>query len=184
MIYTMKNLQDAINEIENGKYVDLEVPAAYHAIVATQNLGNDWGVFLENAPAAILCSQFQSLTFDDVEEYITHELRRPHPNQNQPCPDLVREMLEHCKVYGQRRDIQVEGTKAHPFIFRTPDANDYNKARAVLLLILELFRRLGNSLNDIHSLPGVIMTIRKDEKFFDVKVEGINDRAWCGFDFR
>ena len=93
-------------------------------------------------------------------------------------------MLEHCKVYGQRRDIQVEGTKAHPFIFRTPDATDFNKARAVLILILELFRRLGSNLNDSHNIPGVIMTIRKDEKFFDVKIEGINDRAWCGFDFR
>ena len=99
-------------------------------------------------------------------------------------PNLIGGMLEHCKVYGQRKDIQVEGTKAHPFIFRTPDANNFNKARAVFLLILELFRRLGGSLNDSHNLPGVIMTIRKDEKFFDVKIEGINDRAWCGFDFR
>ena len=66
MIYTMQNLKDAITEIGNGHYVDLEVPAAYHAIVATQNLGSDWGVFLENAPTAILCSQFQPLTFDDV----------------------------------------------------------------------------------------------------------------------
>jgi len=184
MTYTMQNIQDAINEINNGKYVDLEVPAAYHAIVATQNLGNDWDVFLGNAPSAILCSQFQPLIFDDVEEYITHELRHPRPNQNQPVPNLIGEMLEHCKVYGQRKDIQVEGTKAHPFIFRTPDANNFNKARAVFLLILELFRRLGGSLNDSHNLPGVIMTIRKDEKFFDVKIEGINDRAWCGFDFR
>lgn len=93
-------------------------------------------------------------------------------------------MLEHCKVYGQRKDIQVEGTKAHPFIFRTPDAKDFDKARAVLVLILEMFRRLGNSLNDSHNIPGVIMTIWKDEKFFDIKIEGINDRAWCGFDFR
>jgi hypothetical protein len=180
----MQNLNAAIGAISNGKYVDLEVPAAYHAIIATQNLGNDWDVFLENAPSAILCSQFQTLTFDDVEEYITHELRHPHPNHNQPVSDLITEMLEHCKVYGQRRDIQVEGTKAHPFIFRTPDANDFNKARAVLILILELFRRLGNSLNDSHNLPGVTMTIRKDEKFIDVEIEGINDRAWCGFDFR
>ena len=184
MIYTMQNLQDALNEIQNGKYVDLEVPAAFHAIVATQNLGNDWDSFLKNAPAAILCSQFQPLTFDDVEEYITHELRHPQPNQNQPANDLITEMLEHCKIYGQRRDIPVEGTNAHPFIFRTPNANDFNKARAVLVLILELFRRLGNNLNDSHNLPGVIMTIRKDEKFFDVKINGINDRAWCGFDFR
>jgi len=58
MIYTMNNLNDAINEIKKGKYVNLEVPAAYHAIVATQDLGNDWSIFLENAPTAILCSQF------------------------------------------------------------------------------------------------------------------------------
>jgi hypothetical protein len=180
----MRNLQDAVNEIRNGKYVDLEVPAAYHAIVATQNLGDDWGVFLENAPAAILCSQFKPLTFDDVQEYITNELRHPRPDQNQPANELITEMLEHCKVYRQRNDIPVEGTNAHPFIFRTPNANDFDKARAVLLLILELFRRLGGNLNDNHNLPGVIMTIRKDEKFFDVKIEGVNDRAWCGFDFR
>jgi len=184
MTYTMHNLQDAINEIRNGQYVDIEVPAAYHAIIATQNLGNDWDIFLRNAPAAILCSQFQSLTFDDVENYITHEMRHPHPEQNQPVTELIGEMLEHCKVYGQRKDIQVEGTKAHPFIFRTPDADDFNKARAVLVLILELFRRFGNNLNDSHNIPGATMTIRKDEKFFDVKIEGINDRAWCGFDFR
>lgn len=184
MVYTMQNLQDAVNEIRNGKYVELEVPAAYHAIVATQNLGDDWGVFLENAPAAILCSQFKPLTFDDVQEYITNQLRHPRPDQNQPANELIKEMLEDCKVYGQRKDIPVEGTNAHVFIFRTPDANDFDKARAVLVLILELFRRLGNSLNDSHNLPGVTIMIRKDEKFFDVKIDDINDRAWCGFDFR
>jgi len=78
----------------------------------------------------------------------------------------------------------VEGTKAHPFIFRTPDAYNFDKARAVLVLILELFRRLGSGLSNSHNLPGVIMTIREEEKFFDVKIDGINARAWCGFDFR
>jgi hypothetical protein len=184
MAYSMQNLNQAINEINNGGYVDLEVPAAYHAIIATQNLGNDWPVFLENAPVAILRSQFQPLTFNDVEEYIASELRHPRPDQNQPVDALIGEMLEHCKVFGQRRDIPVEGTNAHPFIFRTPNANDFDKARAVLVLILELFRRFGDGLNDSHNLPGVTMTIRKDEKFFDVKIDGINDRAWCGFDFR
>jgi hypothetical protein len=184
MTYTMQNLQDAIREITNGQYVDIEVPAAYHAIIATQNLGNDWDVFLENAPSAILCSQFKPLTFDDVEEYITQELRQFQPNQNQAMPDLIIEMLDHCRIYGQRKDIPVQGTKAHPFIYRTPDANEFNKARSVLVVILELFRRYGNNLNDSHNIPGVSMTIRKDEKFFDVKIENINDHAWCGFDFR
>lgn len=184
MTHSMTNLQDGITKVQNGEYVDFEVPAAYHAIIATQNLGNDWNVFLENAPSAILCSQFQALIFNDVEEYITHELQHPRPDQNQDCADLIRDMLEHCEVYGQRRDISVEGTNAHPFIFRTPTAVEFNKARAVLVLILELFRRVRMNLNDGHNLPGITMTVRKDEKFFDVNIDSINDRAWCGFDFR
>lgn len=184
MTYSMQNLQDGITEIRNGNYVDFEVPAAYHAIVATQNLGNDWNVFLNNAAAAILNAKFEPLTFDDVRQHITHELQHPPQNQNQfTFADIV-DMLDHCEVYGQRRDINVEGTTAHPFIFRTPNTNDFDKARASLVLIVELFRSMGNALNDSHNIPGVIMTIRKDEKFFDVKIDGINDRAWCGFDFR
>ena len=116
MAHTMQTLEDGINEIRNGQYVDFTVPAAYHAIVSTQDLGNDWDVFLENATSAILCSQFQPLTFDDVEAHIANELRHPRPNQHQPALDLIEEMLEHCKVYGQRRDIPVEGTEARAFI--------------------------------------------------------------------
>jgi hypothetical protein len=184
MAYSMQNINQAINEINNGKYVDLEVPAAYHAIVATQNLGNDWSVFLENAPAAILSSQFRPLTIDDVEQYITYELRHLKHNRNLRVPALINQMLQDCRVYGQRRDIPVEGTRAYPFIYRTPNAIEFNKARAVLVLILELFRRVGKNLNDVHNLPGVIMTIRGDQKFFDVEINGINPNAWCGFDFR
>ena len=184
MLYTMKNLQDGIKQIQQGEYVDFEVPAAYHAIIKTQNLGNDWNIFIKNASTSILNAMFEVLAFDDIKNYIEHETQRPPNNQNHFTSADITNMLGHCEVYAQRRDIEVKGTKAHAFIFRTPSAVEYNTARATLVLIVELFRKIGGNLNDTHNIPGVGITIRKDEKFFDVKIDEINDRAWCGFDFR
>ena len=77
MPYTMNNLQAGIDQIRQGEYVDFEVPAAYHAIIETQDLGNDWNVFINNALTALLNAMFEKLSFDDVKDYIEHENELP-----------------------------------------------------------------------------------------------------------
>lgn len=119
MPYTMNNLQAGIDQIRQGEYVDFEVPAAYHAIIETQDLGNDWNVFINNALTALLNAMFEKLSFDDVKDYIEHEIQHPPHNQNQFAPADITNMLDDCEVYGQRRDIKVKRTGA-PFYLSYP----------------------------------------------------------------
>lgn len=184
MIHTMSNLQDGVVKLDNGEYVDFEVPAAYHAIKATQSLGNDWNVFLEKASAAILKSVHEPLSFKNGKENLDYELFDKYINQPNFNTDDINGTLDSYSSLAQRLRIDIEGTKAQPFIFRTPNADEFDKARTSLILIVELFKRIGDNLTDTHNIQGVTMTIREDSKFFDVKIDEINDRAWCGFDCR
>ena len=178
-----------ISDVQAGKYVDLDISHAYEVICKTQSLGSDWNVFLQNAPSAVLHTEFRAcIGISDVREYVLRELEMPpHEGEEIPLPDRVRRIFDSAMIYLQRYDINVEGTKGKIFIWRTPTESDFDRARAVVLFVLEFLQQASKG--DVYAVSSspseVTMTIRGMEKFFDVNIKsGINSESWVGFDFR
>ncbi len=182
-------MQQAIAKVQANKHVELDILTAYHVICQTQLLGNDWNVFLDNASNAILNVKFDPcIPLNDLRSYVLHELEMPvRDEDHQTLPDRVSGIFHNAAIYLQRYDIKIDGTKGQVFIYRTPTQSDFDKARSVVVLILELFRHAaGNTANSVNiNSEELTITVRGMEKFFDVNIKvGINDRAWVGFDFR
>lgn len=179
----------AISDVQAGKYVDLDVPTACEVICKTQSLGSDWNIFLQNAPSAVLHTEFNPcICVIGLREYIIHELEKPaHEGEELPLTDRVRRAFDSAMIYLQRYDIEVEGAKGKIFIWRTPTEADFDRARAVVLFVLDFFQQA--SMGDVYAASShaseITMTIRGMERFFDINIKsGINTEAWVGFDFR
>lgn len=182
-------MQQVISDVQAGKYVELDISTAYNVICDTQSLGTDWNVFLENAPSAVLHAEFSPcISVSDLREYVLRELETPsHGGENLPLPERVGKIFDSAVIYLQRYDIEVEGTKGKVFIWRTPTESNFDRARAIVLFILEFFQQAakGNVCVAKSPISEVTVTIRGMEKFFDVNIRsGINNEAWAGFDFR
>lgn len=185
----MSAIQQAIADVKAGKYVDLDIPSAYEVICKTQSLGTDWNFFLFNAASAVLHTEFSPcISVADLREYVLHELEEPNNEGDEPqLPDRVRRIFDSAAIYLQRYDIEVEGTKGKVFIWRTPTESNFDRARAVVLFVLEAFQQAEKGDSYVANIPvsEVTMTIRGTEKFFDINIKpGINNEAWVGFDFR
>ncbi len=185
----MKNNQQAIRDIQAGKYVELDIGTAYELICKTQSLGADWKTFLEHAQSAVLHTTFRPcINLIDLQEYVSRELEKPpRENDKLPLSERLKTIFESAKVYLQRYDIENEGTRGKIFIYRTPTEIDFDRARSIILFVLEAFRQLenGGAFSMHGNDPEVMITIRGIEKFFDIKIKsGINTEAWFGFDFR
>jgi hypothetical protein len=184
----MPTLQQAISEVQAGKYVDLDIATAYDVICTTQSLGTDWNIFLEYAPNAVLHAEFRPcISVSELRDYVLRELEKPTHGEDLPLPDRVRDIFDSAAIYLQRYDIKVGGTKGKIFIWRTPTEINFDRARAVILFVLEFFRQAAKGEKFVASSlnPEVIVTIRGMEKFYDIKIQsGINNEAWVGFDFR
>jgi len=182
-------MQQRISDVQAGKYVDLDISTAYDVICKTQSLGSDWNVFLENAPSAVLHTEFSPcISVRDLREYVLHKLEEPpHKGGGQPLPDRVGKIFDSAAIYLQKYDIEVKGTKGKVFIWRTPTQSDFDRARAVALFVLEFFQQAAKGgVYTANSLVSeVTVTIRGMEKFFDINIQsGVNHEAWVGFDFR
>ena len=182
-------MKQVISNVQAGKYVDLDLPTAYKVICKTQSLGSDWNVFLQNAPNAVLHTEFSPcISVKDLREYVLSELERPtHEGEELPLPNRVGNIFDSAMTYLQRYDIEIAGTKGEIFIWRTPTESDFDRARAVVLFALEFLQQAskGELYSATSPVSEVTITIRGLEKFFDVKIKsGINNEAWVGFDFR
>lgn len=185
----MSAIQQAIADVQAGKYVELDLPSAYEVICKTQSLSAEWNVFLHNAACAVLHTEFSScISVADLRDYVLHDLEKPNHEGEEPLlPDRIRRIFNSAATYLQRYDIEVDGSKGKIFIWRTPTESDFDRARTVTLFTLELFQQAarGDSYVANTSVSEVTMTIRGMEKFFDINIKsGINSEAWVGFDFR
>ena len=102
-------------------------------------------------------------------------------------PERVGRIFDSASIYLQRYDIKIKGTKATVFIWRTPTEVDFDRARAVILFVLEFFSQAAKSRTVAANSPSsqVTVTVRGMKKFFDINIgAGINKEAWVGFDFR
>jgi hypothetical protein len=179
----------AIADVQAGKYVDMDIQTAYEVICKTQSLGSDWNIFLHNAPSAVLHTEFNPcINIGNIREYVLRELKMPtHEDKELPLQNRIEKIFDSAMIYLQQYDIEIDGTKGKIFIHRTPTECDFDRARAVLLFVLEFF--LQASKGDLYTatLPNsaVTITIRGLEKFFEINIKsGINEEAWIGFDFR
>jgi hypothetical protein len=182
-------MMQAISDVQAGKYIDVNLPTAYEIICNTQSLGSDWDVFLQKAANVVLHTNFRPcISIRDLREYILHELEMPtHEGEELPLSNRIERILDSATIYLQRYDIEVDGIKGKICIWRTPTENDFDRARAVVLFVLEFFQQASNGYTYTVANPKseVTITIRGLEKFFDINIKsGINNEAWVGFDFR
>lgn len=182
-------MEQVISNLRSGKYIDFDVAAAYDVIELTQSLGEDWDLFLEHAPGAVLHTEFRpSISVAEFRDYVLHELQKPDSaGQDATLADRVRDGFDSAAIYLQQYDIEVKGTKGKVFIYRTPTEADFDRARAAILFVLELFRQAakGEEFVANSAKPEVTITVRGMEKFYDIKIQTwINSEAWVGFDFR
>lgn len=185
----MKSAQQSIIDIHAGKYVEMDIATAYEVICKTQSLGTDWDIFLENAPKAVLHTAFQPcINIRQLRDFVLRELERPTPREeNLPLADRISNSFDLASIYLQRYNIKVRESKGCVFICRTPTENDFDRARSVILYVLESFRLLakGEKIVTNSQTPDVTMTVRGVELFFDIEIHsGIHKKAWVGFDFR
>ena len=182
-------MEQVISNLRSGKYIDFDVAAAYDVISLTQPLGDDWDVFLEHAPSAVLHTEFRPcISVAELRDYVLHELDKPHSaGQDATLAGRVRDSFDSAAIYLQQYDIEVKGTKGKVFIYRTQTEAAFDRARVAILFVLELFRQAtkGGEFVANSAKPEVTMTVRGMEKFYDIKIQsGINSEAWVGFDFR
>jgi hypothetical protein len=182
-------LQQAIIDVQAGKYVEIDIAMAYDVICQTQSLGNEWNVFLENAPSVILHTQFAPcISINEIREYVVHELSMPtHDDETAPLPERVKAIFDSAAIFLQRYDIEIPGTTGSIFINRTPTEFNFDRARVIIMFVLEIFGQVARGIKFTASnqIPEVTVTIRGMEKFYDINILfGINDEAWVGFDFR
>ncbi|TSA56923.1 MAG: hypothetical protein D4R39_03295 [Methylophilaceae bacterium] len=182
----MTTLQKTISDVQAGEYVDLDIATAYDVICQTQLLGTDWNVFLDHAPNAVLNTEFRPrIDIRDLRGYVLRELKKPEDEE--PVLDRVICGIDSVAIYLQKYEIEVEGTKGKISIWRTPTKTDFDRARAVILFVLEFFRQAQKGEKFVATVPNpeITMTIRSMEKFYDINIQsGINKEAWIAFDFR
>jgi hypothetical protein len=178
-------MKKIISDVQSGQHVELDLATALEVICKTQSLGADWDAFLENASHAVLESEFYAcISLAEVRDYVSRELEKP---SDLPTTRRVTASFDSAAIYLQRYDIDVTGTKGRIFIYRTPTKINFDRARAVILFVLEFFKQQTKNGNAATVKPNfdVTMNIRGMEKFYDVQIgSGINDEAWVGFDFR
>ncbi len=91
----------------------------------------------------------------------------------------MRHLVDHCEIYAQRYDIAIIAPKSNIFIWMTPTQQDFEIAKNKISELLNSFQEVP-----LRVVEDVTIMIRGKEKFIDIKIKNINDRAWVGFDFR
>lgn len=181
------NSNSAISQVLQGENVELDLATASTVIKQTQSLGTDWETFLAGAPDAILKTTFSPcISVAALREHVKRELDRPEQQGDQKR-DRIDDAFDSALIYLQQYDIPVLGSSASIFIYRTPTEAYFNRARAILIFVIEFLRQIDKSDNVTQFMYSdeVTLVIRGTDKFFDVEVKvGLNEEAWIGFDFR
>jgi hypothetical protein len=179
-VFTRERITEVIELLEQDKYVTMDSITAFEAF-KTILTDEQLNAFINNALQALGGITFSSLNFNQIREYIEHEFQM-HQERNDQNFDInsMRHLVDHCEIYAQRYDIAIIDPKSNIFIWRTPTQHDFDIAKNKIAELLNSFQNLTNDEN----VEDVTIMIRGKEKFIDIQIENINDRAWIGFDFR
>ncbi len=179
-VFTRERITEVIELLEQDKYVTMDSITAFEAF-KTILTDEQLNAFINNALQALDDITFSSLNFNKIREYIEQEFKMLQERNDQNFDiNSMRHLVDHCEIYGQRYDIAISDPKSNIFIWRTPTHQDFDIAKNK---ISELLNSFQNGTND-QNVEDVTIMIRGKEKFIDIKIENINDRAWVGFDFR
>ena len=179
-VFTLERIDEVNTYLNQGKYVTTDLKTAFEAIktILTEEQLNE---FIINALNGLNASTFIPLNFKQIRNYINHEFEMIERRGVQNFDiDKMRHLVDYCEIYAQQYDIKIKNPKSNIFIWRIPSQEYFDIAKNTIMAIL-------NELNkgqDIQEIEGVTITIRGKEKFLDINIEGINDEAWVGFDFR
>ena len=179
-VFALERINEVNELLEQDKYVTMDSRTAFEVmktILTVEQLNN----FIDNALYEIAGANFIPLNFEQIREYIEQEFEMLQRRNEQDFDiNEMRHLVDNCEIYAQRYDIAINIPKYNIFIWRTPSQEDFETAKNKISELLATFRQGENQQN----VDGVTIMIRGKEKFIDIKIENINDRAWVGFDFR
>jgi hypothetical protein len=179
-VFTLEGINKVNELLEQDKYVTMDSRTAFEVMktILTVEQLND---FITNALNKIGGVNFIPLNFGQIRKYVEHEFRMLQMRNVQEFDiNGMRHLVDNCETYAQRYDIAIDQPKSNIFIWRTPSQQDFEVAKNKISEILTSFSKGENQQN----IDDVTIMIRGKEKFIDIKIENINDRAWVGFDFR
>lgn len=179
-LFTREKLQEVIELVEQGKYVTMDSNTSMEAIktILTDEQLND---FIDNALNGLEDLNFIPLNFEQIREYIEREFEVLQRKKEHDFDiEEMRRLVDSCEIYAQRYEIALSNPKSNIFIWRTPTQQDFEIAKDKVSELLNSFKHGVNYQN----VEDVTIMIRGKEKFIDIKIENINNRAWVGFDFR
>lgn len=179
-VFTLERINEVIELLEQDKYVTMDSRTAFE-VIKTLLTVEQLNEFIENALIEIEGANFIPLNFEQIREYIEHEFEMLQRINEQDF-DIVemRRLVDNCEIYAQRYDFRINNPKSNVFIWRTPSQEDFETAKDKVLEILNSFNQGVNQQN----VDDVTIMIRGKEKFIDINIANINDKAWIGFDFR
>jgi hypothetical protein len=179
-VFTLERIQEVKTLLKEGKYVTMDSITALEAIKTILTIGQ-LKEFITNALQALENITFSLLNFDQTREYIEHEFQMPRqPNGQNFGINEMRLLFDHCEIYAQRYDIPISNPKSNIFIQRTRTQKDFDIAKGKIVELLKSFQKGEN----VQNIKDITVMIRGNDKFMDIEIENINDRAWVGFDFR
>ncbi len=179
-VFTRERIKEVIELLSQDKYVTMDSITTLEAIKTILS-DKQLNEFIENGLQALDNSTFSPLKFEQIKEYIEHEFHMLQERNDQNFDiTSMRQLVDHCEIYAQRYDIGISEPKSNIFIWRTPTQQEFNIAKDKILELLRSFQQNDN----VQNIEDITIMIRGNEKFIDIKIENINDRAWVGFNFR
>lgn len=184
-LYTYDNIESALLLLDEDKYVTMDLLSVYYVISKRILPEDEFKQFVSKSLVSIEPVEFSPLNIQQIKEYIRHEyVRFSGQDHNQFNLDALMQMFDHCEIYAQRYDINIDATSINIFIYRTPSLTDFNAAKAAVIQILKLFQKKIDNPEDMITLAGVNFMVRGNSRFIDIEIDGIHSRAWVGFDMR
>lgn len=176
-----------IQKINNGEYLKLPLDKAFDIIQKTQNINEEFSVFINNIESELKIKQFEELTFDQIKENVLNNLDIDLKMDSTPISVKdVERSFNQVKIYEQRYSIKLKGHLGKIFIYRIPTQEEFlfvkNKLQDIILYFKA--RLIGNYSAKFEEIEANIL-IRGKEHFFDIQfAKGVNSKAWIGLDFR
>jgi hypothetical protein len=179
-VFTVERINEVNVLLEQDKYVTMDSRTAFE-VMKTILTVEQLNIFIDNALNEMEGINFIPLNFEQIREYIEHEFEMLQRRNEQGFDiNAMRHLVDNCEIYAQRYDIAINNPISNIFIWRTPTQQDFAIAKSKISELLARFRQGENQQN----VEDVTLMIRGKEKFIDIKIENINDKAWVGFDFR
>jgi hypothetical protein len=194
-VFTIDQIDEVVELLNQDKYVTMDLVTAFEAIKRTLFDESELVDLGYKILFTTVDEHFTPLDVDDIRSYIDHELtERKHTEEIMKKEnfrfrgremngiDEIRQIIDDCEINAQKYDYPLIEPQTNIFIYRTPTKNDFDRA---IKIIDKIAYKFGNCLETkVANIEGVTLTIRGKGRFIDINIEGINDRAWVGFDFR